>query len=200
MTISGQVGGYWSPNKIVAKTPWRHVKLLGGGGSTVDDEKGNILKVESDTDDTFISTFVFENGIIGHLHWSWFGPPEPIGIPFFTLYGTEGCIKGNIIIRYDGSKISLENLFEKKTDQNIKEKYFPYGIKDPMALETLDFIKAIEEKREMETSGRKGLKDLAAAFAMLESSYLKIPVKVKDVEEGKLWNYKKEINEYYGIV
>jgi predicted dehydrogenase len=232
MSISGQVGGYWSPDKIVAKTPWRHKKILGGGGATVDvgvhlldilryfcgeidemysvvstitkirtieDEKGNTLKVECDADDTFISTFTFERGVIGHLHWSWFGPVEPIGIPFFTLYGTKGCISGNMIIMNDGTKIVLQKLFEEEASKDVKEKYFPYGIKDPMALETLDFIKAVEEGKDMETSGKEGLKDLAAAFAMLESSLLKRPVKVKEVEEGKLSNYEKEINEYYKI-
>lgn len=36
MWISGGVGGEWSPNRIVARTPWRHQKLLGGGGGTID--------------------------------------------------------------------------------------------------------------------------------------------------------------------
>ncbi len=29
-------GSDWSPDKIVAQTPWRHLKLLGGGGATID--------------------------------------------------------------------------------------------------------------------------------------------------------------------
>lgn len=30
------MGGFWSPDQIVAETPWRHSKLLGGGGGSVD--------------------------------------------------------------------------------------------------------------------------------------------------------------------
>ena len=36
MWISGGIGGEWSPNRIVANTAWRHQKLLGGGGGTID--------------------------------------------------------------------------------------------------------------------------------------------------------------------
>lgn len=34
--ISGSLGGLWSPTRVVAETPWRHQKLLGGGGGTID--------------------------------------------------------------------------------------------------------------------------------------------------------------------
>jgi 1,5-anhydro-D-fructose reductase (1,5-anhydro-D-mannitol-forming) len=36
MAITGSVGGLWSPDVIVAQTPWRHRKLLGGGGGSID--------------------------------------------------------------------------------------------------------------------------------------------------------------------
>jgi predicted dehydrogenase len=36
MAIMGSIGGMWSPDKIVAETPWRHRKLLGGGGGAID--------------------------------------------------------------------------------------------------------------------------------------------------------------------
>jgi predicted dehydrogenase len=233
LTVSGQVGGYWSPDKIVAKTSWRHKKLLGGGGATVDvgvhlldilryfcgeidemscvtktiekvrytrDEAGKIIeKVECDADDTFIATMTFRNGILGHLHWSWSGPVESIGIPFFTVYGTKGCIKRDVIIMNDGTRMDLAPLFEIAASQEVKEKFFPYGLKDPMALETLDFIQGIKEGRDMETSGLEGLKDLAASFAMLESSLAKAHVKVEEVERGKLARYEEEINRHYKI-
>lgn len=34
--ISGGVGGEWSPDRIVARTPWRHQKLKAGGGGSID--------------------------------------------------------------------------------------------------------------------------------------------------------------------
>jgi predicted dehydrogenase len=36
MWISGSVGGEWSPDRIVARTPWRHRKLQAGGGGSID--------------------------------------------------------------------------------------------------------------------------------------------------------------------
>jgi predicted dehydrogenase len=68
-----------------------------------------------------------------------------------------------------------------------------------MALETLDFVRAIKDGREMETSGREGLRDLAASYALIESSLSGKSVKVDDVESGKLCRYEDEINKHYGI-
>ena len=36
MAVMGSVGGLWSPDRIVADTPWRHQKLLAGGGGAID--------------------------------------------------------------------------------------------------------------------------------------------------------------------
>lgn len=34
--VSGGIGGDWSPDRIVARTPWRHQKLEAGGGGSID--------------------------------------------------------------------------------------------------------------------------------------------------------------------
>ncbi|RME61191.1 MAG: gfo/Idh/MocA family oxidoreductase, partial [Caldilineae bacterium] len=36
MALFGGIGGLWSPDKIVAETPWRHRKLQAGGGGAID--------------------------------------------------------------------------------------------------------------------------------------------------------------------
>ncbi|MBS7649687.1 hypothetical protein KEJ17_08620, partial [Candidatus Bathyarchaeota archaeon] len=123
---------------------------------------------------------------------------EPVSIPL-TIYGTKGCIKGDILIREDGRRIGIEELFEKKTKSEIKDAFFPYGIKNPMALETLEFLKAIKEERDMETSGLEGLRDLAASYALIESSLMGQSIKVDDVETGKIGRYEEEINTYYSV-
>lgn len=104
-----------------------------------------------------------------------------------------------MLILDEGTKIEVKDLFEEKATGEVKERFFPYGIRDAMALETLEFSRAIKEKREMETSGREGLRDLAASFALIESSLMRKAVKVVDVESGKLHLYEEEINNYYGI-
>ncbi len=232
IVLSGIMGGYWSPDKIVAETSWRHKKLFAGGGATVDmgvhvfhilrylcgeidevsslvetlekerftrDDFGRITeRTPSDVDDTFLSLLRFRNKAIGQVFFSWAGHGEPLSI-HRTIYGTRGCIKGNAVIFDDGTKTEVEELFEKKASSENKESFFPHGIKDPMALETLEFLRAIKEKREMETSGREGLRDLAASYALIESSLLRKCVKVDDVESGNIRSYEEEINKHYGI-
>lgn len=34
--VMGGLGGLWSPDRVVAETPWRHQKLLAGGGGSID--------------------------------------------------------------------------------------------------------------------------------------------------------------------
>ena len=230
--FGGFIGGYWSPDKIVAETSWRHKKIFAGGGATIDmgvhlfhtlrylcgeidevssiveileserfrrDEAGNIVEsVKPDVDDTFLGLFKFRTGVIGEWFFSWAGHGEESSIPR-TIYGTKGCIKADKLILDDGRRFNLNELFEREASSEIKDKFFPSGIRDPMALETLEFLRAIREGREMETSGREGLRDLAASFALIESSLLKRAVKVDDVESGKIATYEEEINRHYGI-
>jgi len=230
--LAGSIGGYWSPDKIVAETAWRHKKLFAGGGATVDmgvhfvhmlrylcgeidevssiveilekervrrDDEGKIIEsVKPNVDDTFLGLFKFRSGVIGQWFFSWAGHGEETSIPL-TIYGTKGCIKAGELILDDGQRINIKELFEKKASEEIKEKFFPYGIKDFMALETLEFLRAIKERREMETSGREGLRDLAISFALIESSLMGRSVKVDDVESGKIASYEDEINRHYGI-
>jgi len=232
VVMGGLICGYWSPDKIVAETSWRHKKIFAGGGATVDmgvhlfhilrylcgeidevssivrilekerfrrDDTGKIVEsVMPDVDDTFLGLFKFKTNVIGQWFFSWGGHGEELSIPR-TIYGTKGCIKANTIIMDDGQKINIEEIFEKKASNEIKERFFPFGIKDPMALETLEFLRAIKDGREMETSGREGLRDLAASFALIESSLMGRSIKVDDVESGKISSYEEEINRHYGI-
>jgi len=232
VVVSLGIGGFWAPNKIVAETPWRHRKLLGGGGPTIDvgvhifnvlryyfgevaelngivetiekvrvtkDEAGKVKdEVKCEVDDTFIATFKFENGVLGHLFSSWAGHGGQTGSPL-TIYGTEGCIRGDTLVLDDGTSADIEPFFEEKVSQSLREAFFPYGLRDTRALESLEFLRAIREGREMETSGLEGLRDLAVSFAMIESSVAKSSVKVSDVESGKIGHYQEEINRYYGL-
>lgn len=36
MAVMGSLGGLWSPDRVVAQTPWRHNKLQAGGGGAID--------------------------------------------------------------------------------------------------------------------------------------------------------------------
>ncbi|MBM3242026.1 Gfo/Idh/MocA family oxidoreductase [Candidatus Poribacteria bacterium] len=232
MYVSGGIGGFWAPNKIVAQTAWRHQKVLGGGGGAIDhgvhqfnvirytcgeveqisaltktlepkrytwDAAGSIIaEVENDVEDVFMALLKFENGAVGQILSAWGGHGESIGIGH-GIYGSKGCIKGGQLIFDDGTKKNIVELFNEKTDQSLKDKFFPMGITDGFALETLSFLNAIEHGTPSETNGKEGLRDLAASFAILESATVNRPVTVDEVESGAVAVYQKEIDEYHGL-
>jgi len=230
--IDAIIGCYWSPDKIVGGTPWRHRKIAAGGGPSVDfgvhifnlvryycgeieevsgavrsledirstrDESGRAVdKVDNDVDDTVVATTKSKGGAIGQIIFSYalHGEPTIIGS---TIYGSKGCIKDNTVISDDKTRANVEELFERNATAEARNRLFPLGITDPFAQETLEFLNAIQEGREMETSGREGLRDLAVSYAVIESSRLKRTVVVDDIESGKIAEYEGQINDHYGI-
>jgi hypothetical protein len=63
----------------------------------------------------------------------------------------------------------------------------------------LDWIRAIEETREPQTSGREGLADLASAFAVLESNLAGRRVTVDEVINGDVSDYQIHISKHFEI-
>ncbi len=230
--VNAIIGCYWSPDKIVGGTPWRHKKVMAGGGPSVDfgvhifnlvryycgeieevngavksfedirftrDESGRVVdKVDNDVDDTFVAITKSKGGAIGQITFSYalHGEPTIMGT---MIYGSKGCIKDNVVILDDKTRMTVEELFERNATAEDRKRLLPLGITDPFAQETLEFLKAIKEEREMETSGREGMRDLAVSYAVIESSRLKRAVVVDDIESGKIGDYEGEINDHYGI-
>ena len=234
MVLQGGVGGYWAPDRILAETPWRHQKLMAGGGVTLDfgphlfhglrylcggvrdvrsvvktfeqirftrDGEGKVLdRIRNEVDDSFFALVGFENGAIGYLFFSVAGHGEETAVPGRqVIYGSKGCIKGENLVLDDRTKTKVTDLFEREASREDKEKFFPMGIRDAFALETLDFLNAIWQEREMEASGQEGLRDMALSFALIESSILNRPVTAEEVETGKVAGYEEEINRHYGL-
>lgn len=234
MAVMGSVGGLWSPDKIVAETPWRHRKLEAGGGGALDigvhamhwvryimgpiqsihasvrtfepvrhhrDEAGNVTQtVDANVDDTYFATINFENGAIGQLLWSWGAHGEPLNIPGApAFYGAHGSIRGVELVLDDGTRTKTTDLFTTKADAVTKEAFYPKGFTDPYAIQQYDWLDAIARGGQPETDGRVGLEDLAAAFAMIESSQLGRTVTLEEVASGEVSGYQREIDEYYGL-
>ena len=220
----------WSPDKVVAQTPWRHKKLEAGGGASLDIGvhllhefrylagelesmfgmmrvfepirrlNGGADTVVCDADDAFFATMSFANGAVGQLTFTWAGHGAPTRVPEGrVIYGTRGCLKGDVLVLDDGSIQSASYLFESKAPASTREQYFPRGLSDTFAIGALDFLRAIERGGDPEASGYQGLLDLASAFAICESATLEKPVSVTDVLEGRVAEYQREINEYYGL-
>jgi predicted dehydrogenase len=227
--------GAWSPDRIVAETPWRHRRLEAGGGASLDigvhlahrlrylagevrtmtglarvfepervrrDGHGAIVeRVAPDADDAFFALPQFANGAVGTVSFTWAGHGEPTGLPEGSaFYGTRGCIKGATLIGDDGTREELAARFAREADQATRERFFPHGLTDSFALPYLDWFRAIRVGGQPEMSGEEGLRDLATAFAILESSELGgAPVSVEEVLAGKVDAYQRPIDTHYGL-
>jgi len=232
--LSGGVGGEWSPNRIVARTAWRHQKLHAGGGGTIDigvhlfhlirylmgpvrevsaytqqlepervdtDAFGAITnRVRNEVEDVFLANLRFESGAVGTTFSSWGGHGAASGYgKGSTIYGTTGSLQGDEITRDDGFHGTAGEIFQRGAAPDLRQGFFPAGIRDPFALEMLDFLRAIASSTPMEASGEEGLLDLATSVAVLESATANRPVTVSDVLNGKVTAYQDEINEHYGL-
>ncbi len=229
MAVIGSLGGVWSPDRVVADTPWRHQKLLAGGGGSIDigvhqfdwlravmgevravsgvarafeaeRQRDGATVVTADVDDTYLATAFFDNDAIGQLMWSWAGRGMPIEIPNTPSFlGSEGGIHGTWLVR-GGERGDLLAEFAEGVSNEERERYFPLGLQEPYAILQYDWLKAIERGEDSETSGAEGLRDLACAFAVLESAMLDRVVTLDEVLSGVVDTYQRDIDEHYGLV
>ena len=116
-----------------------------------------------------------------------------------AVMGSQGCIRGGELILADGRRLALRDEFERKISAAEREQLFPLGLRDPYAIQQLDWLRAIERGGDPETSGREGLRDLACAFAILESSALGRQVRVEEVLDGSANAYQREIDQHYNL-
>ncbi len=166
------------------------------------DAEGRVIEeVHADVDDTYLASLVFERGSLGQLWWSWGMHGEALEVPGTpAVMGSRGCLKDGALILDGGERQPLHELFEQELSAAERERIFPLGLRDPYAIQNLDWLRAIENGTDPETSGREGLHDLAAAFAILESSVLGRQVMLAEVLEGQADAYQREIDEHYGLV
>ncbi len=234
MVVHGGVGGVWSPDRIVATTPWRHLKAEAGGGGTMDigahlfdwlryhcgeieevtalaralepvrynrDAAGRVTgQVACEVDDTFFALLQFASGAIGNLLFSWAGRGAETHLDGGgAIYGSRGCLKGGRLLIDDQPAVDATQAFTERAGRDVLARCFPRGIRDAFALELLEFLSAVAEGRQPETSGVEGLKDIAPGLAILESSLAGMPVKLADVEACRIERYQVDINRHWGI-
>lgn len=235
MAASVSIGtAEWSPDRVVADTPWRHQKLIAGGGASLDmgvhlahrlrylvgevrtmtavtrifepervqrDASGAVVaRHHADADDAFFALQEFENGAIGMATFTWSGHGAPTGLPEgLAIYGDRGCLKGTLLVRDDGAETAVRDLFDRAADDATRARFFPHGLTDSFALIQHDWLAAIRAGRQPETSGVEGLRDLATALAIVESSTAGGPVQVADVLAGRVHAYQQPIDAHYGL-
>ncbi len=232
LAILGSLGGVWSPDRVVADTPWRHQKLLAGGGGTIDIGvhqfdwlravigevrtvfgtvrayeptrrrvvDGRVETVQANVDDTYLATAYLDGDAVGQLLWSWAGRGEAITLPDTPAFlGSEGGIHGAWLTR-GGQREALIQRFEAEMTPDERTRFFPLGLRDPYAILQHDWLQAIAHGTDPETSGVEGLRDLACAFGVIESSLLRRVVSLDEILTGAVDGYQREIDAHYGLL
>jgi predicted dehydrogenase len=167
------------------------------------DSGGSVIEsTPCDADDTVFVSFTTDRGVIGDVAASWSGHGQPLltgsgrGIVY---YGAKGSVVGEQVVLDDATRRDLATVYDEGETSERRGVHFPLGLTDAFALNQHDWLEAIRHKREAETSGREGLRDLAAAFAVLESSCAGRTVEVDEVSRGDLREYQKPIDERFGL-
>ena len=102
---------------------------------------------------------------------------------------------------YDGgSGTSLDEIYAARASGQQRSIEFPRGLDDSFALSQLDWLEAIRLRRQPETDGWEGLRDLAAAYSILESAQAARRVLVADVFSGAIRDYQRPIDAHFGLV
>ncbi len=164
------------------------------------DGKGQIVEqVENTIEDGGFAILKFANGAVCNWAPAYWGGHGEVSTFGRWIYGSGGCIKGEELIPDTGPRMNVSARFLLEAELKLRNKFFPKGITNTFAIEIHDFLEAMRRKRKPETDGWEGLKAEAVCYAVIESSRLNKTVKVKDVLEGQIEGYQKEINENLGL-
>ncbi|HEX4130874.1 MAG TPA: Gfo/Idh/MocA family oxidoreductase [Pirellulales bacterium] len=165
------------------------------------DRNGNLVdRIACDADDTFFAAFDTERGVVGHLAASWAGHGGATTIGAGSVYyGSKTRVNGTAVTFDDGTSADLGQFYAQHASSAQREGDFPLGLDDSFALAQLDWLEAVRLKRQPQTSGREGLRDLAASFAILESATAGRRVEVAEVLDGHLDVYQRPINRRYEL-
>lgn len=174
-------------------------------------KKGDRLVADA-REDFWTSIFNFANGVIGT--WSWTISAPGKGFTQLTLTGTKGSIVDSDIFHpaasqargechlLDGTTYGMSQLqamFLDTLGPRDKDRLFPYGLTDGMAIELWDFIDALSTGRDVEIDAAEGLKSKAVSEAIYESGTSGQVVKVADVISGKVDAYQRDVDQMWGL-
>lgn len=165
-----------------------------------------------DVEDTWMATLRFKSGLVANWCWSFSAPGE--GVAAQILYGSGGSARdrggwmhtfqnGGDITFPDGSKKPYEEIeaeFRAQLDADTRDRLFPHGVENDIALECWDFVDSVDKRREPEIPATVTKWTKSICMAAYESALLGGQiVSVKDVHDGVVSAYQDPINEYWGL-
>ena len=102
----------------------------------------------------------------------------------------------------DGTSYSigkLQEMFLDNISDRERNRLFPHGLTDGMAIELWDFVDAIVKGRNVEIDAEEGLMSKAISEAIYESGKSGEVVKVADVIRGKANAYQRDLDRYWKL-
>jgi len=159
--------------------------------------------VKVTVDDMTMAIIQYENKV--YVQWLWTRAAPGKNINMRIIYGSKGSLtnkelhvlKEDSVERHDIRSI-IERMAKSLKFEEL-EKWFPKGSMDTIATELYDFYDSVINKRKPEVDGWEAYKDMAIPLGFYESATLGNPVKIKDIEELRIEEYQREINEKLGI-
>jgi 1,5-anhydro-D-fructose reductase (1,5-anhydro-D-mannitol-forming) len=165
------------------------------------DAAGRTIREQAcDADDTFVAQLETVGGAVGSMFASWGGHGGATRVENGSVYqGSGGRISAGDLSA-DGTKTEkLADLYRATAPAALQGRHFPRGLDDSFALAQLDWLQAVAAGSQPETDGREGLKDLATAFALLESSLSGRSVSPADVAEGRVRAFQVDLDRKWGL-
>jgi len=167
--------------------------------------------VKDAQEDTWAATIKFKNGVVGLWTCTWSAPGH--SFTKVVYYGSEGSLlygsdifhgprsEAQLILKDGTTKpmTELQDEFLASLGESGRNKMFPLGFTDGVAIECYDLLDAIQNDRQPEVTGEIGMKAKAICESIFESATCGTSVKYDDVLEGKIDAYQRPINEYWGI-
>lgn len=156
--------------------------------------------ITCDADDTFHAHFSLASGAAGSMFGSWggHGGNTVVG-DGIVFHGTKGKVTGDTLTLDGGMPRSLSELYRRDAPADLQELHFPLGLENDFALAQLDWLRAIERCVQPECSGAEGLRDLACAYAIVESAKAGREVNISEIESGELRSYQIPIDQRFGL-
>ncbi len=160
--------------------------------------------VKVTVDDMTMAIVRYEGNVFSQWLWTRAGPAKTLYL--HILYGSKGALTSEgLHIQKDGDKVDVQPMealvdsMMQKLNPEIVERFFPKGSTNSIAIELYDFYESVMNKREPEVDAWEGYRDMAIPLGFYESARLGRSVKVKDIEELRLEDYQREINEKLGV-
>jgi len=159
--------------------------------------------VKVTVDDMTMAIIRYEGNVFSQWIWTRAAPAKRINA--HIIYGSKGALSDDEMQIEEEGEVkmrplnSLINYMQGKISSDLLEKFFPRGITNTFAIELYDYYDSIMNRRRPEVDGIEAYKDMAIPLGFYESAKLNTPVKVKDVEELRVEEYQKEINEKLSI-